>query len=299
MEWRLSHVPNLYSQKQQLLEQLAPKMEVLILGGCEAQSAFKPSEWDRVGLNFATANQSAVVAAQIFTKALPKLPALRTLVMPASYLSWQGTYELQKESWRNYFYTQFFHVRGELSVFRFLDVRTFSLFFLYWPFSRQLLWSTDLSQHHTYRPLHGERMPFLPELPADGFLPFDTLDDVVFEPVRVNQGIQLWHRSLQPERLQTNRKALQKIVQLARDRGVRVLFVKTPVAAEFRKRMLPSGIALEDEALAILSKEENVAVVDFRSKAAEHLFDRNDFADAVHLSESGAIKLSRLTRQYL
>lgn len=294
LEWQLAHLPNLYSLKAATLKARASDIQVLVLGGCDAQAAFKPSAWKNPGFNLASANQSPVVSSQLFLKWESELPRLKTILLSTSYFAWQSYLPLGDEYWRNYFYFRLWGIRGELDVFRFLDIRGASLFFLYWPYSKWVLFNDNVP---SYSPLITERMPFLQSLPEDGYLPFDRSTARTFDEQQVLRSTELLHRSLRAELQIPNMTAVRTMLTRARQRGIRVYFVKTPVAPVFGRLMSPNLGAKEDEMLATFALDYGSSVLDFRKPpgggpGSWPQWTDSDFADPAHLSAQGAAKLS-------
>jgi hypothetical protein len=261
----LGRLPNLYSLKRQHLESQANETEVLVLGACDGQSAFKPSEWRTKGYSLATASQSLTVSSQLMDYWVKRLPQLKKVIVSTSYFLWNLNSAQTSEYWRNYFYFRFFGIRGELEWGRFLDLRGFSLFFLYWPFSRSWIWEARLGQLSPYQPLSNERVPIIKELPQDGFVGFARRPASEFSAEwadRTLRGILQWTiEGNEGQILRSVRSSLRNASQ----RGIETLFVRTPVHPLFAERLNRLENEKEAHLIGELQKEFLVRLVDRRT----------------------------------
>ncbi len=291
LEWRLAQLPTLYSLRAEKLESRAKELEILVLGGCDAQAAIKPSLFSKRGLNLASANQSWVISSQIYFAWADRLPKLKKVILSTSYFAWQASLREGPEYWRNYFYTRFMGLRGELNLFSFFDVRQFSLFFLYWPYSRSLVFEIGIPTSQIYEPLSGERLPLLPSLPDDGYLPYPQREERYRSPDRLALIARSMESEMRPSYFENNEYAVRSLLLHAKQRSIDILFIRTPGVAGFESHMNQEQNQAEKRLIDKLCGEYGCKLRDYRTTKELNF---SDFADATHLNESGAIKFTRL-----
>jgi hypothetical protein len=280
-EARLRQMPTLYHLKRDGLSAAAPSAQVLVLGASQANEGLDPSQWPVPAYNSACVGQDAYYDAALFRSWLPRLPALKTVVLPISYVSFDSSLACTAETWRCFAYSQSFGLANELPSQRW-DLRNWSALALVepWP-ALQLARSGFID-------------PNAVSLTAQGFEAMDPVSDdlLEFKMNALTAGKRLqYHQSISKEgELERNLGYYREILSLARARGVKALFVVFPVDESYAQAVPAADLQRRSALLAGLVQGGGAKLADyFKDKR----FQSRDFADVDHLNVNGAKKFSQ------
>jgi len=130
IEYRLRLIPNSYSVKRDCIENNASQLTYLNFGSSQAQFDLNPAIFDSHGCNMANSNQDFYYDNQLLHKYITTLPKLKTVIVPVTYFSLGFRLTDTDESWRQFFYWNFFQMKEENPIW---DIRQFSFIMLYSP----------------------------------------------------------------------------------------------------------------------------------------------------------------------
>ncbi len=289
VELRLGGMPNLFSLRRDLLERQASSIETLVLGACDAQSALKPSVWGTEGFTLASSNQTPFISAQLLERWLPKLPNVRTVVFSSTYFMWESRLRNEPEAWRNFYYQRFLGISGDARPFDWMDLNRWSLFFLYWPESRSLIFETKVKQ--SYGLFDGERLPFVESLPSDGWRGFRAEMPQSTDYSRGDLFVRELSLHIKPENIPRNQAAMERVVRRAGERGIRFVFLKTPLLPRAYEALDSAKVQRERKLVSDFQSNLGVEYFDY---SADSRFSEADFLDLGHLNEAGAEKFSAI-----
>ena len=88
-----------------------------------------------------------------------------------------------------------------------------------------------------------------------------------------------------------NRELLLELTRLCQASGIRLIVLRTPVSAVYRRYTPKRQAEAVEQMLDECRRSEGVTVADY---AADKRFDDNDFFDTDHLTANGAEKFSKI-----
>jgi hypothetical protein len=281
-EARLRQMPTLYHLKRDGLAAAAPRAQLLVLGASQANEGLDPSQWPVPAYNAACVGQDAYYDCEMFKAWLPRLPALKTVVLPISYVSFDSSLANTAETWRCFAYSQSFGIPNEMPAQRW-DLRNWSALALVEPWPALKL------------AMAGFVDPNAVSLTAQGFEAMDPVSEDLldFRMNALTAGKRLrYHQSISKEgELALNLGYYKAILDLAQGRGLRIVFVVFPVDASYAQAVSAADLQRRAGLLKGLVEGRRASVVDyFKDKR----FESRDFADVDHLNVNGAKKFSQL-----
>ena len=94
-----------------------------------------------------------------------------------------------------------------------------------------------------------------------------------------------------------NKEILSSIFQYCKERSIKVLFVSTPLSSEYLRHRDSTQILRNNSVLnELLQKHQEVTYLNFENDSR---FNAENFYDADHLSDCGAIKLTHILNNYI
>jgi len=288
-EYRLTRVPaTQLAAKQWLLARQAAAVTVLVLGSSHAESGILPAELGAAAFNLSGPGQTLYYDQALLAKVLPRLPALRTVIQPVSFLSLESQLDEGPERWRGYYYRYEWglpHRDWHLGW----HVRNFSAYFCYgqeiglptilWGRIRDARADFDAWGGWTNRPPPpgGDR--------ADG----DPAQLAASARVALHR-----HQSrMKPENLAINVPFLDDMARRLQPRGIRLVLVTLPVTRAYSAGMNAAAYQRMQTALQQLAQRYRLAYLNYTD---DPRFTDADFWDADHLNLAGAKKFSALLR---
>jgi hypothetical protein len=278
LEYKMNLVDNSYSFKRKSFIKQLDSIEVLILGSSQALQGVNPSELNMKGYNLASVSQSLYYDRSLSLKYANRLPSLKYVILFVSYFSLG--YELfdSPESWRDYYYYQYWQV-SHPKIDRW-DIRCFSKMFLYTP-KESLNYLVGASKTFT----------------TDGFSPDGYLDTSLGDTSNVltfQDGLErvTFHNSLFKRKyIGENKKYIEDIITGFRKHGVETILIIPPVNDTYSKNADTSLSNLSFRIISDLAKTNRCI---YRNYFNDIRFSDFDFIDHDHLNSYGAKKLTRL-----
>lgn len=275
-ELLLARVPTSYSLKRAGFERMATRAEVLVLGSSHMSNDVDPSRFRVPGFNLANSSQSVGLDAELAGWAMPRAPRLRVLVLELAMFSLERRLYENPERWRNAFYVREFGVYEQPGPGFALDPRSHSLLHAFG--GQEAL---ALLLHPARR--HG------PPITPEGWNPADSAIVPTLDPAtgarRVAEHVAHMREAAVPAHL----AALRRVIAAAAARGVRVVFVTTPVTGVYAAAMDTARWRRDQGAIRALAAPCGLAYHDFLRDAR---FGTGDFVDTDHLNARGARRFS-------
>jgi hypothetical protein len=287
-EFRLRSVENTYQMKQKLIAKLEQEISVLIVGSSHAYWGLAASEIKESSFNLALLSQSSSLGAQLTNVYLDKLPNLKLVVFPISYFSLERLLGKSREYWRNYAYYHFFGIPGDMAWNDFLDVRNFSLFFLYGRESSLQILASNF------------KISLAEPMDSRGWLPMDD-GPCSPDPELAKKRLSEFQSELSTDYIAQNIAQIKTTLALTRQHHVQVAFVTIPVCKTFAQVADPQVLLrLHDNLHRLTQQFPNSKYYDYYR---EPRLNYSDFKDADHLNRRGALKFTKIlddevVRQY-
>lgn len=267
MELVLRSLPNTYDIKNSLVEDNAPKIEVMLFGTSHTFGGIYPAQFDEFTVNIANNSQSLYYDLMILDKYLDRLPNLKTVVFEINFFSLAYNLDKGPESWRNKFYYQSFDIEPQSSSLNFFDkIRLFNL-----TSSEIILLFKNYSLNQEYKSNYG-------------FAKNDIIPKKINESTakfKYDQFKNDYMNSAPSELAELLNKTLKKLDK----KDIQIVFVQIPVSSFLCKVLLESDTPNVLESLDIFITQSNFSYLDY---LCNHEMNDSLFVDTDHLSYEGA-----------
>lgn len=273
LEFAVRAIPNNYKQHHQHLTLRGDSIQVLILGNSHAFNGVDPLIFPVPTYNAANISQDHRRDLAILRRYTRNLPALRHVVVAASYASICSALEKGAEPWRVKNYVIYMDMPEEASK---MDDHAELLNGKPGDVLNDLIrWVLRGEDHMDCNPMGGALRP------AGGPLQHDYT-------LRAAQR----HTCAEESRMQRNAADLTELVRLAGERGVHVHLFFPPAAAAYRKLLAPAQLA----AIRRLGHElaARNSHVSWHDLFDDPRFTDSDFVNADHLQQVGCRKLTAI-----
>lgn len=279
LELLLLTKPNVYSYKREYVERHLEDITVLLMGNSHIEEALVPELLGDSVFNFAISGKEWRCDVELAQRYLPKMNRLRIVVLPFSYE-----------------YFEFGRTRDEVSMpqarkrtntFRCMQTKYLGIRQYGWRY-----WSEILNSDENY-------MKRLFSCQSTS----DFCDSLGFVKLGVQGRSPYWPWQRLPEIVDPNmprdEKAFEEFVrghdtiaQLCREQGARLILVSAPVYQTYQYRI--SDVVLQEMKLVADSLNKLYHNVEYYNFFFAEGFDDEDFYDSGHLTETGAIKFSKM-----
>lgn len=280
IEIGLLYRPNVYAYKRQYLDTHADDIKVLLLGSSHIEEGIRPELIGEGTFNLAISARLKEYDAELAKMYVPQMKNLQTIVLPLDYTTFyfgrvKHVYYIGPEgsliSTCRCMHTKYMGTRID-PFWRWSEVLNSKLNFMsrFWNVNEQVLRECD----------------------SLGYVKLDIKDR--------KAG---WEQLAKPAEMDSNKEINQKeyqeqwdiyesVAKVTQKHGVRLLLITTPVNEYYQKAMNDTMLNdIYQFAHELQQKYPNVEFHDFFY--ADGLVD-DDFHDASHLNDSGAIKFSKL-----
>jgi hypothetical protein len=278
VEHELGSVANGYSLKRERVEQRILDINILITGSSHSFYAIKPRALNQNAFSLAYISQDLFYDTRLLLKYAPKAPNLRLVIIPISYFSMESKLNDTIESWRCPFYHKFFG----LPVAEPLDVKNYSLIALYGASETQsLIFARFKSQNA--------------ELVDDDGGPPEGLRKRENSDLSSEVTLARHHSSMRPGLIQENVHYLNEAVEMLKSRGVRVIFITTPVYKSYYSHLNPVAYtyARMRDAVRLMSEQNGAQ---YHNYMEDSRFGELDFFDCDHLNALGMAKFTEILK---
>jgi hypothetical protein len=278
LEFKLSKIPNSYTQKRHLLESQLDSIEVLTLGPSHMFFGTDPKCFSKYGFNLAYKAQPLYYDIHITEKYLDKLPRLRMVIVDIGYMSLY--YQMggnNGDAWRRFFYSQFWDVYGpNMSV---IDTRRYSKLALYTPVTCldyiKKNFKVDISE----------------KMERNGFVPVnDSFNQSLGHPEAVKK-FQEWKAMMDSTQFKPICAELEEFIKRLKEKNIQIVFVTTPVLSEF------TGLCDSNILNSNKNQIQNWCVAyncQYFNYFTDDRFTKHDFYNFDHLNVHGAQKFSKI-----
>jgi hypothetical protein len=277
-EWKLSGLPNTYSQKRTDLERQLRDIQILVLGPSHALHGIDPALFSHKGYNLANASQTIFYDKELTLRYLDKLSSLKLVIIPVNYNSLYTQLADSKESFRRWFYSKYWGI--EEPGMPALDLHRYSYTALYTPRT-----AAEFAGR-------GFKVDLVKNLSPDGYLRYDTagcLKNISYELGA--KRAELYRRMMREEHYTENVEILTQLATTLRQRNIQVCFITTPVFKTFSKYCEPEVFESNLTALSDICRRHGCG---YRNYFNDPRFTMRDFYDNDHLNFIGAARFSAI-----
>lgn len=275
MEIFLRIQPNSYSAKQAAIDRMAPSVETLILGASHNYMGINPALLHSCALNLANVSQTPNIDIRLLKACLPKMPKLRTVVTGTdNAIFFDAPLQEGGESFRCTYYNLY------MDLERIGAWPEWGFEMSHWDGAQERLKQTLLGSGFAVCDSLGWYPEYKLEKREEG-----ALSDEMGRRRNDNNTCRNWDF---PKR---NRELLLELTRLCQANGIRLIVLRTPVSAVYRRYTPKRQAEAVEQMLNECRRSEGVTVADY---AADKRFDDNDFFDTDHLTANGAEKFSKI-----
>lgn len=283
LEVLLLFVPNLYSYKYDYVNHHKDEISILFLGNSHIEEAVIPTLVGDHAFNLAISGREIEYDIELAKKIIPNLSHLKVVIMPLDYgvfLLGRGIENQDERKNKN--------IQNDISetmkcmYYKYMGIRIDS----FWH------WSEFLNSNEQFL------MRFFRSKEENV-----ECDSLGFIKLELNKRNKDWKYRALPfivdkskqrddslyNRLYSNYCILS---QLCQDQGAKLILISTPVYKTYQQ--YESQVVLDERKLFAKMLQEKYSCVRYYDFSTIESFDDDDYNDASHLTETGAIKFSKL-----
>jgi hypothetical protein len=280
LEYKLSHIPNLYNKKREFLESQLNEIEILSTGSSHGD-AINPDYIRRKTFTLNNAAQDLYYDVQLVNKYLDKMPKLKLVILPISYFSLEYQMDRTKTWTLAPFYYHFWGIPPQ-HWDSFINPRYFSLTAAYG-------WEKVL--HYIENGFTDTDWEIM-KTTGWWLQGNEELEDTPHESQMGLYSIQRQHiEIMHAEMIPANMKLLENIMAACQSRNIKVALVTTPVHHSYSDFMDRVKYQTMRDNLNYLVNRYQVV---YRNYLNDPRFIDADFYSRDHVNTKGSIKFSKI-----
>lgn len=279
LEVGMGRVPNIFSVKRARCFALAPQLDTVILGSSNAFCGINPAYLSGSAFNLAVPSQTHYYDDRIGRIAMARLPRLKRIILPVTYVSlfWQ-THE-SAELWRQYYFRQEWGIPALRPEDRW-NIKNWS---------RVALASPETAFNSLCQGFRKSRATEVDPRGWNASLvkgdPRDLLEPAA--RLRVDGHIAMAHQA----NFGPNLGYLEGLIAEAQARHIEVVLVALPVWSSYRAMSRPELWEQTRAALEDLAARHGIRFLDYY---ADPRLRADEFYDSDHLDSAGGIHFTRI-----
>lgn len=275
-------VPNNYDLKYRQISRESDSVEVLLFGDSHCLYGLNPEFFQRKTFNLANVSQTIYFDQLLFNQYIDKTPKLKQVVFCIEYTNLSQKDNTGDDSWRKFYYQRFMHLNVPLIAP--FDPRNYLI-----SFTQSFYKSRDLVKRYVKR---GTILDCDDTGWGNNYLKKD----------RIPPGQVARNRAMVQEDgsmdFEVNQSRLNNIINKCAQRGVQVLIVSMPQTKVFANYLNEKKLQKIQETCRKF-QTENPGHVSYLNLFDDPRFTEEDFYDADHLNDQGAIKCSQIVNKEL
>jgi hypothetical protein len=271
--------PNNYSRKRAYVEHHLDDISVLLMGNSHIEEALVPELLGDSVFNFAISGKEWNCDVELAQRYLPKMSHLRIVVLPFSY-----DYFVFGRTRDEVLMPQ---ARKRTNTFKCMQTKYLGIRQYGWRYWSEILYSDENYMHRLF---FGQSAS-------------DSCDSLGFVKLGVQRSSPYWQWQRLPKIVDPNmprdEKAFEEFVRghdtiakLCCEQGARLILVSAPVYSTYQ--YLINEVVLQDMKSVADSLNQLYHNVEYYNFFFAEGFGDEDFYDAGHLTETGAIKFSKM-----
>ena len=261
-----------------MLEEEMDQIRLLIVGSSHAFEGINPSYLPEGSFNLAGSGQDFYVDYHLLKKYVDSIPNLETVLLPVSYHSFFNSLEYSDlNDNRIDFYTKTYGVyRNDYNPLKELQPEIIS-----YGMKRAVYFAFLESESDKFELIHGH---FARE--RDSSANANTTD-----PKIVKQNVDDYHNIMSPDLLSWNQYWFSESIKLLSEKGVQPIIISTPIYHTFYDNMNAEYFDQMQASVSVQSEKFELPYLNFMNSRD---FDADDFNNANHLNNLGAIKFAKI-----
>ena len=278
MELLLEIMPNDFKYKKEQLLSKADSIETLILGGSHTFYDLNPAEIDNHTFNLAYVSQSLGFDYLVLDKFINNLPHLNKVVIMVAYLTYSQRWNEAEMNWRKFNYYRFYDITPPVG----LKIQKYCPEIFNIPFKQCLI---KVSKY-----LSGEQLLTCTDYGwCFNYYKSESMRDFQLEAKLAAQRHENGSMDFSP-----GISSLDKIINLCKENNIKIILISFPLRPEYIQQLNPDKFKKMINISEQYSKRYDfIKYYDYTEDPRIH---NDDFYDADHLNDEGAIKFSRIIR---
>lgn len=283
IEVALLYVPNTYSYKREYLEKHLNEIEILLLGNSYIEESVRPDIIGNNCFNLAISGRDIIFDSEIVGRYFSLMKKLRVVVMPLDYSKFEfGRGKKNPMDTRK-------NLDGMTDTYRCMHYKYMGLHvggFLYW--------SEILNSQLNYMSRFCQ--------PREGSVECDSLGYIKLVLSKRNKG---WENRALPPIIDTSLaidtcaydyyyQNFLKIARCCQQSYITLLIINTPKSESYKKEI--NAVVMKEISLFVENIQHTYSCTKYQDYTYDDDFVPDDFYDACHLTDCGAIKLSEKLR---
>lgn len=275
IEVLLRNQPNIYKEKAKYLDQEAQNIQVIILGSSHGITGIDPDAFSKNAYNTANYAQTLDYDYAILDKYQDKLSSLEYIIVPLSYHILWTRLEYHPQIWRSKYYSIYYGITKDHNPFK-------NLLFMDEPIG------TDIETIWNY--YYNKDNNIEEDLTSKGLNNLLPEADIEVLETKSHKIIGAHHAPDLAFMYDQNMQDLKGIIEIAKKKNAKVIFVTLPVYKTFRELMHPKQLELLYKTGNQLQDGKSVFYFNMLDVLDPELKDgKNEvFFDSDHLSSKGA-----------
>jgi hypothetical protein len=273
-ECSIRAIPNDYKTKKEFINQHGSEIKVLALGSSHFYHGFNPEYVDYKAFNFAHIAQTPEYDLKLYEQYISKMDHVKVLIYPISYFTFFWDLPSSSEAWRLKNYQIYYHLDAAQSINDYFEILSVEP-------------SMNLKRLTDYYFKHKSEVGVTPK--GWGFNCLAKYAGNLEETAVVSAQR---HTAKNWTFYSKNTAEVEKILQLSKEKGIKVILVFPPAYKSYREKIDQKQLRTTYLKIdSLIHQFPNTQFLDF---FADTVFTAHDFIDADHLNDIGAVKLSKM-----
>ena len=274
-------VPNNYTVKYASVNEQKNNVEVLLFGTSHCFYGLNPKYFSRPTFNFSNITQTLYFDTLLFEAYFDQMPNLKQVVFCIEYSNLSKKDNTDEDLFRKYYYENYMHL--DVPIVSAFDPKKYSL-----AFTRSLEQTVEVMQRYDY-------MGSIVDCRENGW-GYNYPKVYRFKPEFNAKERAKSHedRSLD---FSVNQARLQSMINACKERNIEVVIVSLPQSKTYIRYLNP--VKIEKIFKTCKSFEDKNKNVRYLNLFMGESFVDDDFFDADHLNDVGAIKSSKIVDDFL
>jgi hypothetical protein len=282
LEFFFRHIPNNYSVKNQYIKVNNFKIETVLFGDSHCLYGLNPNYFSSYTFNLSNVSQTIYFDQLLFEKHINHLPALKQVVFCIEYTNLSQKDNTGEDNLRKFFYERYMHLNVP-SILKY-DPKRFSILL-----TQDFHKTKDLVKRYI-------KTGTIVDCDAKGWGTNYTHANRIKPESIAERRAQVQEDGSTDFRL--NARRLQEMISTCQKRNIQVVIVSMPQTRIYEHYLNQNKLK------AIIKKcsdfqVNNPETVHYLNLFHDERFTNDDFFDADHLNNVGAVKCSKIVNQFL
>ena len=276
------HTPNNYTVKNESLKTRANKIEILLFGDSHCLYGLNPKYFSAPAFNLSNVSQTIYFDKLLFDKQVDHLPKLKQVVFCIEYTNLSQKDNTGEDDWRKFHYQRYMDLK--VPSIEPYDPRNFSVTLTQTPSKTR-----DLLKRYF-------KTATITDCDSNGWgTNYRKADRIIPASIAQRRAKMQEDGSID---FRQNSQRLQQIIDQCKKKNIQVLIVSMPQTTVYEKYLNPNKLT----AIINTCKQFEVNNPDnvcYLNLFHDQRFYDDDFFDADHLNDAGAVKASKIVSKYL